>query len=581
MRATARTRPDDLLRGGAGLTPFAEAGFLFLRAPGGRRVLTLPGTEVVLWWSDAPPPDEGGWPPVGLAGTGDVRPVPFRPSGERSLLGDAGEDEGGPRILNAAYVPLVDPGASGFGGGRGTAGRGSPRSRQGRADFVSCLRAWGFPMAPSFVLRRGGGVAGVSVSERVRGVVRPGESGTAKGDQARAPSDLPVLRRIFRLFFVDGALLWREVHDPAGFVETAVAPESAWGAPASWELFLSTRHPLLAPYGRRFYRAAEAALHALYALGLDLGFVDLAETEEGFSLLAVEAPPGLALSQARLLGRFLRRRYPCRRGENPEAPPPTLGADLELLLERSDGRIVPASRWFPEAGEIGCDRVTVRRRDGRERPVLELRPSPKASPEELVGEVRRLLHDVFRRVPTLGVYAGPGRPGLPTGGHVHVSGVPLTFRLLRQFDRYVALPLALLEPVGGARRPRYGFPGDARAKGHGGFEYRTPASFLTSPDTAYAAFILAYAVARCTDRLPALRAKTAWLTCALLPEEEGALAAEVLAAWRELRPLYIRLFAGTPEAVSRIRAADDLYRRAAWSTREARQDLRELWRGGG
>jgi len=582
MRSTARTRLDDVHRERAGLTPFAEAGFLFLHTLEGHRVFTLPGTELVLWWADVPPPDENGWFSPGFVEKGGARSELFQLLGKRVPRGDAGEGEGvshGPlRILNAAYVPPVsaqvlefeNPQRPGF------------RSHRGRTDFVSCLRAWGLPLDPTFHLYKG-------VSDRARWTFRARESGNAIGTgRSNRPGsrEFGVLHRTFRLFFVDGALLWREVHGPAGFVETTAVPESVWGAHASWELFLSPEHPLLAPYGRRFFRAAEAALHVLYALGLDLGFVDLAETEEGFSLLAVEAPPELVLSQAQLLGRFLRRRYPRRRGENSGAPPLTLGADLELLLERTDGRIVPASRWFPEAGEIGCDRVTVRRRDGRERPVLELRPVPKASPEELIGEVRSLIHEVFRRVPKLGVYSGAGRAGLPTGGHIHISGVPLSFRLLRQLDRYVALPLALLEPVGGARRPRYGFPGDARAKEHGGFEYRTPASFLTSPDAAYATFVLAYAVARCTDCLPSLRAKTPWLTCALLPERKGkaaeevTLATEVLSAWRELRPVYVRLFSDTPDAVRRIRTVDDLFRRASWGAREARRNLRELWRSG-
>jgi hypothetical protein len=99
-------------------------------------------------------------------------------------------------------------------------------------------------------------------------------------------------------------------------------------------------------------------------------------------------------------------------------------------------------------------------------------------------------------------------PGLALGGHIHISGAPLTSRLLRLLDSYAAFPLALIEdPAGRARRPRYGTLGDFRQQPHGGFEYRTLPSWLISPAAAKAGFALALLCAREAlniDYIPAL-----------------------------------------------------------------------------
>ena len=67
----------------------------------------------------------------------------------------------------------------------------------------------------------------------------------------------------------------------------------------------------------------------------------------------------------------------------------------------------------------------------------------------------------------------------------------LTTELLRALDNYVAFPVMMLEnPVKAKKRPqeKYGWLGEFRWESYGGFEYRTPASWIVGPP--YAAAVL-------------------------------------------------------------------------------------------
>ncbi|MFC5531867.1 putative amidoligase domain-containing protein [Cohnella yongneupensis] len=254
---------------------------------------------------------------------------------------------------------------------------------------------------------------------------------------------------------------------------------------------------------------AKAAVRALYIVGLDFGQVDLELDDwgrativavhtrmspskgEGEKTLA-EAVAGFAATwMAEMLGRVN----------------VTLGADPEFIMLAPDGKVVPASRYFPRDGDAGCDSVVIR--GVRRWPLAELRPAPATEPAAVAADVRRLLTAAARR--TAGAKlawragAGPVR-GLPLGGHVHISGAALTGERLRALDNAVALPLRLLEPPSAAaRRPRFGALGDFRRQSHGGFEYRTPPSWLVSPRLACGALALAKVAAEHARELAAHR----------------------------------------------------------------------------
>jgi hypothetical protein len=250
-------------------------------------------------------------------------------------------------------------------------------------------------------------------------------------------------------------------------------------------------------WGKLARKAAKLAVRAVYALGLDYGLVILAGRSSGEMVVTqVQAAPSLDTAlRTRFLDaidRFeqgLQEEKQWRR----EGKRPILGADPEFILVRAEGAVVPASRYFGRKGRVGCDAVILN--DKRVIfPLVELRPSPAATPLELVIRLQKTMRMAADRIadPTLQWLAG-GMPvrGLPLGGHIHLSRVQLSSRLLRVLDNGLALPLAYIEgETTKNRRPRFGFLGDAKRKSHGGFEYRTPPSWLMEPGIARGAFAL-------------------------------------------------------------------------------------------
>ncbi|MCM3748981.1 hypothetical protein M3223_16620 [Paenibacillus pasadenensis] len=175
-----------------------------------------------------------------------------------------------------------------------------------------------------------------------------------------------------------------------------------------------------------------------------------------------------------------------------------IGADPEFLIVRANGRVFSAAGLGGLHSPVGSD-MLIRGRNLRQ-PVGELRPEPATSEEELLRSLRRLLALAARRgirEPGMRLAAGAMPvPGIALGGHVHLSGIALTSRLLHVMDSYAAIPLALAEdPSGKNRRPRYGTFGDSRHQPHGGFEYRTLPSWLVSPAAARYALAISMLIA--------------------------------------------------------------------------------------
>lgn len=247
-------------------------------------------------------------------------------------------------------------------------------------------------------------------------------------------------------------------------------------------------------------KAVRYAYRALYALGLDFGAVDVVVNSRGkLAVLKVDPQPPAS-------GRLADRYAECLKQYLSELSPAVctnvrLGADPEFMIRRDGGQMVPASRFFPTEGGVGCDAIFIRApQGGITRPLAELRPPPSDSPDELVRSLHRLLVRAAELAPYANLQFCAGSlpfAGFPIGGHIHFSGLGrVSGQLLRALDTYLMIPLFLIEDQATAhlRRPRYGFLGDYRPQPHG-FEYRTPASWLISPRIARAALALAKVVA--------------------------------------------------------------------------------------
>lgn len=240
---------------------------------------------------------------------------------------------------------------------------------------------------------------------------------------------------------------------------------------------------------------ARAAVRALYVLGLDFGQVEV--SADGSGRPSIEAVTGVMRPTpgegAERTARIRADKSAREAEERAGGVNVLLGADPEFLLLAPNGKVVPASRYLPTVGLAGCDSVV--RRGIRLWPLVELRPDPAEEPAAVTESIRRLLAAANRKFghePLTWLAGAWPVPGLPLGGHIHISGAAPTGERLRALDNAVALPLRLLEPDGAAaRRPRYGALGDFRKQPHGGFEYRTPPSWLVSRRLARGVLALA------------------------------------------------------------------------------------------
>lgn len=288
-------------------------------------------------------------------------------------------------------------------------------------------------------------------------------------------------------------------------------------------------------------RLLRLAVRAVYGAGLD--FATVVIRPEGAGRAVVEridpAPepderswPAWRDALAGLAAEAARR----RQGRT-EA---VLGMDPEFVLLNESGKIVPASRFFHRRGEVGFDNATVPGRSGVH-PLVELRPAPSGEPETLIRSLRRTMWMAAARIGDPGlkwVAGGMPVPGLPLGGHIHISGVRLTGALVRALDNSLALPLALLEDeTAAARRRRYGKPGDVRVKSHGGFEYRTLPSLLVSPRITKGALALAKLIAEHYERLPERPLDDPDLLAAFASGNKEALKAAALRQWERVTRL--------------------------------------------
>jgi hypothetical protein len=251
-------------------------------------------------------------------------------------------------------------------------------------------------------------------------------------------------------------------------------------------------------------RVVHYAVRSLHALGLDHGLVSIAVGPKG--VLYVQDVTATPVLDGALLTAYAGA---IEKMMEEKAPEPTdrvlIGTDIEMMLENTNGKMVLASAYLPRKGRVGCDDRSIQF-DGKRRPLVELRPDADESPVGLINNLKATMFEATRLIPRPSVKwkAGsmPFRP-YSTGGHIHFSGVRFTSRFVKVLDNYLGLPLMLVEhrETAQLRRPKYGFLGDVRHKDHGGFEYRTPASFIVDPVATAAAFCIAYLLAIHHDAL--------------------------------------------------------------------------------
>ncbi len=291
--------------------------------------------------------------------------------------------------------------------------------------------------------------------------------------------------------------------------KVAVRTNTRTGRNVSWEY-----EEVPGDLDRETQKISLLAQRAVHILGLDFAMVHAAIDTYGRPVV-LDITPVPALSEyaawlfRQQVDRFVDSRPEEVHRQGPALPPEKtvmIGADPEFVLrDRNTGQIVYPSDYLHREGRLGYDERS-ERREGLLFPLAEIRPEPDYCPVRLTGKMRVILEtaaSVFP--PNLEWLAGSLQfEQYQTGGHIHFSNICLTSRLLRALDNYLGIPVMLIEdPATSARRRRqYGWLSSFRPKPHGGFEYRTPASWLVSPEITLACLSLAKIIATEYHSLP-------------------------------------------------------------------------------
>ncbi|MFB9330476.1 hypothetical protein ACFFSY_31425 [Paenibacillus aurantiacus] len=370
----------------------------------------------------------------------------------------------------------------------------------GDAAWPAALAAGGTPLVLNGYAKRFAAMKREGIGERLKLIGVTLGASVDRHAQASSLGGWQAERKIRVLVLQDQVLDACWIHDdsrmngrPIGETKHRAASGMGRGAQASMRLEQRALHPQQTAYRK----AALTAVRAIYTLGLDAGVVELSLAGNGKCIVdAVRLPgeigrdPAAEFWMDAVEGLARRIAAPLRRMRHESI---LIGADPEFLLVNSKGKVVPADRYLGGGHGAGTDAMVIGGKIAR--PVAELRPAPNAAPSIVVSHIRGLLSIAQMRIKEDGLrWVAGAMPvaGFALGGHIHLSGVPLTNRLLRQLDSYVALPLAMAEADSGRkRRPKFGVMGDCRQQPHGGFEYRTLPSWLVSPLACEAALSLA------------------------------------------------------------------------------------------
>ncbi|MGI6468468.1 MAG: hypothetical protein GXZ09_05665 [Syntrophomonadaceae bacterium] len=317
-------------------------------------------------------------------------------------------------------------------------------------------------------------------------------------------------------------------------------------------------------------KVAQIARRVSILLGLDMVMVEIVLTgKRKWKIAGFDLSPQL---RAKDIERLAKKMEKTLFQEEREVK---LGADPEFMLVNSrSGKMVAASEFFPKEGIVGCDAIRVPNR--QQRPIAEIRPRPERDPQHLILNIRDALRNANRMAPYANVKWVAGSqpfPGFSIGGHIHFSNITLNAGLLRALDNYLGIPIFLIEDQTTAvkRRRRYGKLSEYRNKNHGGFEYRTPGSWLVSREIATAVLCLAKIVVSRYYQLKGNYLNNAEAQQAFYKGDQEYFRAIFPLIWAEIEA--IDLFAQYASDISIIPWM--INNRIAWNEKA---DLRKAWK---
>jgi hypothetical protein len=249
-------------------------------------------------------------------------------------------------------------------------------------------------------------------------------------------------------------------------------------------------------------KLSRIAQRALYALRLHYGTCDIALDDRAV-ILQVDPYPKIPSAITEVIARGIntyieKMKLAFNKNQTNDI---VLGADPEFVVKDQNRlQLRYASDHFPPSGSVGFDFMRLKVNGLDKHPTAEIRPHPSHCPKILLSNIRKELQRALYLLPDINTcwLAGSApHPGVYTGGHIHFSNLPFSVDFLKALDNYLAIPSLLMENARSARYRRqvYGFLGEYRTKEHGGIEYRTLSSWLTSPKRALITLCLAKIVA--------------------------------------------------------------------------------------
>jgi len=337
-----------------------------------------------------------------------------------------------------------------------------------------------------------------------------------RGAKLRVDAELKD-ERLYLVHCIDHVMLsWRRVDrslKPLGSANAVKRNDELMIVQSSYELSEET------------LRALEVyASRALYALWLDIGSVLVAVSGTGsmavrevWSIEQQQLPIDRELLSEAIYQWRLSWKMDARKNEGDRETEGAfqLGADPEFILVNNEQKVVSASDYLLDYNSmyVGIDALLYKNK--LIYPIVELRPAPEENPNRLFASLYRLMKEASLAISDdqLHWLAG-GMPiqGIALGGHLHISGIRLTPRLLRMLDAMLAIPFAAVaDPAGKGRLRKFGGLGDYRRQFHGGFEYRTLPSWLVSPALTRAAIACCWLTVANRKELAALLTSPFWL----------------------------------------------------------------------
>lgn len=158
-----------------------------------------------------------------------------------------------------------------------------------------------------------------------------------------------------------------------------------------------------------------------------------------------------------------------------------IGCDPEFVyFNLQTNKFIPAHNLTEGSSSLGCDGHSE---------TAELRPSPQETAKKVVSQIFTLFEEAetYDNMQKVGMLAGHFKFNKTIGGHIHISGFKMDMAQLGAILDSLFIPLSdIIDNLDERlKRLKGGYGKGYRQQKQNWIEYRTPGSWLLSPDIAF------------------------------------------------------------------------------------------------